>query len=227
VEIDGDLFSGVLLWWLAGLFVVVLLVAIRYAPWRRLTQSGQLHVFLGAVVVLIVLWHMRGQIQPGLSFHLLGVTVVTLMFGWSMAIIAASLALLAVCINAGYGWQGYLVSFLTVVLVPITLSQLSLVLVRSYLPKHFFVYVLGNGFFTAWLVGYVSGHLAMQLLVFSGHLYHGGAERDGDALLPPDVFSGSPGQRLAHHHAGALLSGLGPQLQRRTIHPRQIALTHA
>lgn len=168
MEIDGNLFTGSLLWWLAGLFVVVQLAAIRYAPWRRLTKPGQLNVFFGAVVALIVLWHMRGQVQPGLSFHLLGVTVITLMFGWSMAIIVASLALLAVSINAGYGWQGYLVSFLTVVLVPITLSQISLVLVRSYLPKHFFVYVLGNGFFTAWVVGYVCGHLAMQLLVFSG-----------------------------------------------------------
>lgn len=168
MEIDGDLFTGELLWGLAGLALAVLLTAIRYAPWRRLTQAGQLHVFLGAVVALIVLWHMRGQVQPGLSFHLLGVTVITLMFGWSMAIIAASLALVAVCINAGYGWQGYLVSFLTVVLVPITLSQISLVLVRSYLPKHFFVYVLGNGFMTAWVVGYVSGHLAMHLLVYSG-----------------------------------------------------------
>ena len=168
MEIDGNLFSGELLWGLAGLFLVVMAAALRYAPWRRLAEPRQLHVFLGAVVALIVLWHMRGQIQPGLSFHLLGVTVITLMFGWSMAIVAASLALLAVCVNTGYGWQGYLVSFLTVVLVPITLSQISLVLVRSYLPKHFFVYVLGNGFLTAWLVGYVSGHLALQLLVYSG-----------------------------------------------------------
>jgi uncharacterized membrane protein len=75
---------------------------------------------------------------------------------------------LAVSLNAGYGWQGYVVSFLTVVLVPITLSQISLVLVRSWLPRQFFVYVLGNGFFTAWLVGYISGYLAMQLLVLSG-----------------------------------------------------------
>lgn len=168
MEIDGNLFTGELLWGLAGLFLVVLVAAMRYAPWRRLSDGRQLHVFLGAIVALIVLWHMRGQVQPGLSFHLLGVTVITLMFGWSMAIIAASLALAAVCFNAGYGLQGYLVSFLTVVLVPITLSQISLVLVRSYLPKHFFVYVLGNGFFTAWLVGYVSGHLALQLLVYSG-----------------------------------------------------------
>ncbi|MCU7924300.1 MAG: energy-coupling factor ABC transporter permease [Candidatus Thiodiazotropha sp. (ex Dulcina madagascariensis)] len=168
MELDGGLFSATLLWWLAGLCAVVMLYALRLAPWRRLTEKGQLHVFMGAVVALIVLWHMRGQLQPGLSFHLLGVTAITLMFGWSMAIVIASLALFAVSLNAGYGWQGYVVSFLTVALVPITLSQCSLVLVRSWLPRHFFVYVLGNGFFTAWLVGYASGYLAMQLLVYSG-----------------------------------------------------------
>lgn len=168
MEIDGNLFSGTLLWWLAGLFGVAVVVAVLLAPWRRLTDSRQLHVFLGAIVALIALWHMRGQIQPGLSFHLLGVTVITLMFGWSMAIIAASLALVAVCLNAGYGWYGYLVSFVTIVLVPVTLSQLSSILIRTWLPKHFFVYVLGNGFMTAWLVGYVSGYLAVYLLVMSG-----------------------------------------------------------
>jgi uncharacterized membrane protein len=168
MELDGDLFSVKLLLWMVGLFVLVLFYAVRLASWKRLIEQNLVHVFFGSVVALIVLWHMRGQVQPGLSFHLLGVTVVTLMFGWSMAIIIASLALLAVSLNAGYGWQGYVVSFLTVVLVPITLSQISLVLVRSWLPRQFFVYVLGNGFFTAWLVGYISGYLAMQLLVLSG-----------------------------------------------------------
>jgi uncharacterized membrane protein len=168
MELDGELFSGALLWWLGGLYGVTLLIALRLAPWARLARSGQLHVFFGAIVALIVLWHIRAHLQPGISFHLLGVTVITLMFGWSMAIIMASLALFAVCVNAGYGWQAYVVSFLTVGLVPITLSQISLVLVRSWLPRQFFIYVLGNGFFTAWLVGYVSGYLAMQLLVFSG-----------------------------------------------------------
>ncbi|MCG7874164.1 MAG: energy-coupling factor ABC transporter permease [Candidatus Thiodiazotropha lotti] len=168
MELDGGLFSTTLLFWLAGLCGAVLIAALRLATWQRLTQQNQIHVFLGAIVCLIALWHMRGQIQPGLSFHLLGVTVITLMFGWSLAIIAASIALFAVSMNAGYGWEGYVVSFLTVVLVPITLSQIALVLVRSWLPKQFFVYVLGNGFFTAWLVGYISGYLAMQLLVLSG-----------------------------------------------------------
>ncbi|MEJ2620922.1 MAG: energy-coupling factor ABC transporter permease, partial [Candidatus Thiodiazotropha sp.] len=148
MELDGGLFSTSLLFWLVGLCGLVLIAALKLAVWERLTEKNLLHVFLGAVVALIVLWHMRGQVQPGLSFHLLGVTVITLMFGWSLAIIAASLALGAVSFNAGYGWEGYVVSFLTVVFVPITLSQVALVLVRSWLPKQFFVYVLGNGFFT-------------------------------------------------------------------------------
>ncbi|MEW8029294.1 MAG: energy-coupling factor ABC transporter permease [Candidatus Thiodiazotropha sp.] len=168
MELDGELFTGALLWWFAGLYGVVLLLALRLAPWGRLARDGQLHVFLGAIVALIVLWHIRAHLQPGISFHLLGVTVITLMFGWSMAIIMASIALLAVSLNAGTGWQGFVVSYLTVALVPITLSQISLILVRSWLPRQFFVYVLGNGFFTAWLVGYASGYLAMQLLVLSG-----------------------------------------------------------
>jgi uncharacterized membrane protein len=90
------------------------------------------------------------------------------MFGWSMAIIASSLALVAVSLNAGYGWEGYLASILTVSLLPISLTQLILILARSWLPKHFFVYVLGNAFLTGWLVAYISGYLAVALLVMSG-----------------------------------------------------------
>jgi len=167
MEIDGNLFSAEFLWWLGALYVFVFYLALRLAPWGRLKQTGQLNVFLGAVVALIMLWHLRGQVQPGLSFHLLGVTTITLMFGWSLSLIIASLALLAVTFNVGYGWDGYMVSFLTVALLPITLSQISLVLVRSWLPKHFFIYVLGNGFLTAWLVAYVSGYVSIWLLGYS------------------------------------------------------------
>ena len=214
MELDGELFSGALLWWIAGLYGMVLLYALRMAPWSRLARKGQLHVFLGAIVALIVLWHIRAQLQPGISFHLLGVTAITLMFGWSMAIIMASLALLAVCVNAGYGWQGYVVSFLTVALVPITLSQISLILIRSWLPRQFFVYVLGNGFFyrlagrlCKWLSGDASAGSQWRL-------HHGGVASHGDALLPLDVLPGSPGQRLGDHPDGGVLSHLGLLLQR-------------
>jgi len=42
------------------------------------------------------------------------------------------------------------------------------VLIRHYLPKQFFVYVLVNGFLTAGLVGVAMGYTAAWLLVNSG-----------------------------------------------------------
>ena len=52
--------------------------------------------------------------------------------------------------------------------VPITLTQIMLILIRWYLPKQFFVYVLVNGFLTAGFVGVVCGYLVTLMLVLSG-----------------------------------------------------------
>lgn len=168
MELETGLFSSALMGWVALFYGVILLKALAMAPWRRLRNSEQLHVFLGACVVLLILWSMRAQVQPGLAYHLLGVTSLTLMFGWSFGVIASSLVLLGITVNGGLGWDVFaLNAFLTSVL-PVTLTQVILVLVRSLLPKNFFIYVLGNGFLTAGFVSSLSGGLALWLLAYSG-----------------------------------------------------------
>jgi uncharacterized membrane protein len=112
MTIDGTLFSPALLWVMNLLFASILLLALRLTPWRKFRDMEQLNVFLGAVVALLVLWHMDVQVQSGLSFHLLGVTAITLMFGWSLAVIGAALALLGVVLNAGTGWDGFAINAL-------------------------------------------------------------------------------------------------------------------
>jgi uncharacterized membrane protein len=168
MELNADLFSQGPLWFAALIYAWALIAALRMAPWRRLRDNEQLHVFLGVVVVLLLLWHMRVDVQPGLWFHLLGVTAVTLMFGWSLSIIAASLALIGVTFNLQMGWDGFVLNALLVGVLPATMTQVLLVLIRWYLPKHFFVYVLVNGFLTAGFVGVISGYIAAWLLVSSG-----------------------------------------------------------
>lgn len=106
MTIDGTLFSSTLLWLTALVFALFLALAVRLAPWRKLRDPEQMHVFLGTVVSLLALWHLDAQVQPGLSFHLLGVTAITLMFGWSLAVIGTALALLGVTLSAGTGWEG-------------------------------------------------------------------------------------------------------------------------
>lgn len=168
MELDGRLFSGLTqgAFWL--LFLLALGLAVRMAPWWKLRNSEQLHVFLGSVVALLLLWHLRVGVQPGLSFHLLGVTSVTLMFGWSFAILAAGLALVGVTLNGGHDWGGFAINAISTGVLPVTLTQVLLVLIRWYLPKYFFVYVLVNGFLTAGLVALVSGYGVTGLLVASG-----------------------------------------------------------
>jgi uncharacterized membrane protein len=90
------------------------------------------------------------------------------MFGWSFAIIGSSIALVGVNLNGGQGWDGFVLNAMTLGVVPVTLTQVSLVLARSYLPRNFFVYVLVNAFLTAGFAALASGYLAAGLLVLSG-----------------------------------------------------------
>jgi uncharacterized membrane protein len=150
------------------IYGLALILALRLAPWGKFRDTEQVHVFLGATVALLVLWHMEAKVQPGLSFHLLGVTAITLMFGWSLAVISASLALLGVTLNGDGAWAGFAMNALISGVIPITLTQILLILIRWYLPKHFFVYVMVNGFLTAGFVGVATGYLAAWLLVASG-----------------------------------------------------------
>ncbi len=168
MSIDSGLLSPVLVWVLNLVYGVALIAALRMAPWRRLRVPELLHVYLGLTVALLLLWTMQVKVQPGLSFHLLGVTAATLMFGWSLALIASSLALVGVMLNTGGDWAGFAVDGLLGGLAPITVTQVLLILIRAYLPRQFFIYVLVNGFLTAGLAAVVSGWLATWLLVANG-----------------------------------------------------------
>jgi len=170
MEVTGELIgSGAqrAFWVIYGL---ALGLAFWLAPWRRLRTSARLHLLAGATVALMVLWAMRTAVLPGLSFHLLGMTTVTLMLGWSFAVVAGSVALLGLAI-AGLGSVGGLpVNALLTVLVPATLTQFLLVLARSALPKHFFVYVFVNAFVAGGLAVLAAGYLAVWVLVGAGAL---------------------------------------------------------
>jgi uncharacterized membrane protein len=130
MTIDGNLLSPLWIWVFSLLYGAALLAALNMAPWGRFRNPEQLHVYLGMVVALLLLWAMEIKVQPGLSFHLLGATAATLMFGWSLAVIAVSLALLGTCVNGG-GWEGFALNAILAGVIPVTLTQILLILVRA------------------------------------------------------------------------------------------------
>ena len=168
MELGAFLFPEGWWWWQGLVLLGIFAVAIRWAPWARLAQPEQMHVFMGSCVVLMLLWHLQAKVHPGLSFHLLGTTALTLMFGWCLGILGTGLALLGVCLNKGVGVEGFVINALLNGVMPVTLTYLAHRAIQRYLPRHFFIYVLVNGFLTAGLVGVVTGYAAVALLVGAG-----------------------------------------------------------
>jgi uncharacterized membrane protein len=187
MELSGQLFNAT---WLVGLGAPLLYLvwkALRWADWRRLADRQQLHVFLGAIVAMMLLWSLRTEIQPGFSWHLSGMVSLTLMFGWSLALIGGMLSLTGVTL-AGLGdWAGYVPSAWVLIALPTFLTQAVLGLARAYLPKHYFIYVFVNAFFAAGLIA-VASALATTLLLLAVDAYTWKTLQETYLLFLPLMF---------------------------------------
>ena len=136
--------------------------------WRRLAEPSRLNLFLAATVAVLALWQIRTGIKPGLAFHLYGMAALTLMFGFWRASFAGVLILLA---NAAFGrgsWTALGVDALLVAALPAAVSWNVFRLLERRLPNHFFVYVLGNGFFGAALSVAAIGLATTVLMTLAG-----------------------------------------------------------
>lgn len=157
--------------WVFGAVPLLLLVwigCLRFAPWRRLSDAAQSNIWLGAIVLLSLLWSMKAGVKPGLNLHLLGATTLTLMFGRELAIAGFSLVLAAVTFNQSLtgidAWQAYPLNALVLAVFPVVVADTVRRLVERWLPENFFVYVFITAFFGAGLTAVSTGLLATLLL---------------------------------------------------------------
>ncbi len=115
--------------------------------WRRLGDPAALNLFLGTTVAVLALWQIRTGVRPGLTFHLYGISAMTLMFGFWRASFAGTLLLLANAVS-GHGALAALgLDAMVQAVLPAAMSWGMFRLLERRLPNHFFIYVFGNGFF--------------------------------------------------------------------------------
>jgi len=170
MNLPDGLFPAAWSWFGSGFYVLVLVMALVRANWGRLRDSSQFNLFLGTSVALMVLWTIKAGITPGLNFHFLGATLLTLMFGWPLAIIAMSVVVLAVTLNGMSGWQVLSINALLMGVLPVSVTWLIYRLVDRYLPRHLFIYIFLCGFFGAALAMAVTGLVSTGLFVL-GDVY--------------------------------------------------------
>lgn len=147
--------------------VILLWFAWRSGDLARLKDGTRLNLFLGFSVALMVMWQIRTGVRPGLSFHILGASLATLMFGFWRGWLAASLAALAAALTGKSDLAALGLESLIFCALPAAITYNLFRLVDRKLPNHFFIYVLGNGFFGAALAIVLSALTSTAVLALS------------------------------------------------------------
>lgn len=184
--LSASLLTTVQILLLLAVYAAVLAYALVRVPWIELiADQRRQHLFYGSVFLLAVLWLLRREFDSGLSFHFLGLTAVMLLLDWPLAILAGSLAQLALVLlgvddAAAFGANG-LLRILAPVLVTLLISQA----LERLRPTNLFLYIFISGFFAAGIAAVTTMLLGMGLLAWSGHLVapESGMELFGYALL--------------------------------------------
>lgn len=151
MDFPANVFPGALFWVANAMMVLVFLAALWRAPLRRLWINEFTHVYFGACVVLLLLWNTRAGVLPALNFHLLGVTAMTLMFGWAYAVFGVLVVTMGSIISQHGHWASLGLNALVMGCVPILVTESLLRVAQRRLPHNFFVYVYINGFLAAGL----------------------------------------------------------------------------
>lgn len=142
----------------------------RSEDWRVLADPARRHLFFVSVLALFALWQIHTEVRPGLAFHLYGIAVLTVMFGFWRAVVAG-VAVLVLCAGTGrIGWVEIGIDAARVAILPALVAWYWHRFLERRLPQHFFVYALGNGFAGAWLSVATIG-VATTALMAAGGVY--------------------------------------------------------
>lgn len=151
------------------LYVPVVCWAIWRSPWVELfTDSRRQHLLFGTVFALFLLWLMRRDFDTGVSYHFLGMTAVTLLLDWPLALLGGCAAQLGLILLGRQDLAALGVNGLLFIALPVGITEVCAILVERAQPKSPFVYIFCSGFFAAALSALCCLLLGLGLLWMEG-----------------------------------------------------------
>ncbi|MES2820533.1 MAG: energy-coupling factor ABC transporter permease [Pseudomonadota bacterium] len=132
------------------LYLPVVLWAAWRAPWLELLSDiRRQHLLGGTVLALFVLWLVRRDFDSGLSLHFIGLTAVTLLLDWPLAVVAGLAAQLGLVVIGRQDLAALGVNGLLLVAIPVLITEVCAARVERAQPRNLFVYIFFSGFFPA------------------------------------------------------------------------------
>jgi len=145
------------------LVALALAVALACKPWRLLGHGGLVSPLLAALVITPWLWALPWLHRMPLQLQLSGACLIGLALGWPLAVPVLCLVALAAGLLAPLSWQQQADMALWLGIVPVTLSFLLGMVLRRWVWKHVFVYILGRAFLGTVLCMFITGALAQRM----------------------------------------------------------------
>lgn len=143
----------------------VLFTAIRELNWATfLKDPTRKWLSVVSIFIITAIWALKTGIRDGLEVHFLGLTALTLMLGWRLSIIIASIATVFITLVGVNTWANFSENLLFGAIWPVSLSYFVFLLTYSYMPRHLFVYIFIAGFFNGILT------LTTKMFVVAGYL---------------------------------------------------------
>ena len=137
--------------WLGWLlYAAVLGWALWRSPWLELfSDQRRQHLLFGTVLALFLLWLVRRDFASGLSFHFIGMTAVTLLLDWPLAVLGGFAAQLGLLALGRLDLFALGVNGMLLVVVPVAITEFCALQVERRQPRNLFVYIFCCGFFPA------------------------------------------------------------------------------
>jgi uncharacterized membrane protein len=153
--------------WLA--YLPVLLWACSRAPWVELVSDRRRqHLVFGAALALFLLWLVRRDFAGGLSFHFIGMTAVTLLLDWPLALLCGLLAQVGLVLLGRQDLAALGVNGLLLIVLPVWITEGCALLVERAKPANLFVYIFCCGFFPAALSALACLLAGLGILLIDG-----------------------------------------------------------
>lgn len=151
------------------IYLPVLCWAIWRAPWVELCSDlRRQHLLGGTALALFVLWMVRRDFDSGLSYHFSGMTAVTLLLDWPLALLVGFLAQLGLLVLGRQDLAALGVNGVLLVVIPVWVTEVCAVWVEKQQPRNLFVYILLSGFCAAALATLLGIFAALGLLWVGG-----------------------------------------------------------
>lgn len=167
--IAAELLAPSTLWLGAGVYAGALLWAAWRAPWLEvLSDSRRQHLLFGTVLGVFLLWLVRRDFDSGVSFHFIGMTVVTLLLDWPLALLGGLLAQIGLIAIGRQDLLALGVNGVLLVLLPVLVTEVCALLVERAQPRNLFVYIFCCGFFPAALAALCCLLAGLGLLALDG-----------------------------------------------------------